>query len=117
MISNTITVSLTYTPYGSAEIGQGTATLSLPGPELELTAASGTQIVLVHPHGQRLRLSPESARAESTAQALLVFLPARELRFDLRVVAEPSGAAGRIVVTTKKEVSKPDEPELTSFSS
>lgn len=117
MPTDPISVAITYTAPGSPDVGQQSASATLDGPPLAIVAVSATELAIQHPTGQRLHLTPSGLRVEETGQALLVQLPADEQQLDLAVTAEPSETAARIVVTTKKESSKPDPVRRASFRS
>ena len=108
MTSSTSSLHIAYTAPDSPDVGQQTASVVLDGPTLAIDAVCQTELVIKHPAGQRLRLEHAGLRADENSDALVVLLPPEELQFDLAVIAEPSGAAGRIILTTKKEGSKPD---------
>jgi hypothetical protein len=109
------TLQIAYTAPDSADTGQQTASVALDGPTLALTAVCQTEIVIHHPTGQTLRLAGSTPRSESNSQYLAVTLPPEEEQFDLGILAEPSGTAVTLNVTTKKESSKPDPPRRASF--
>lgn len=112
---STTSLQLVYTAPGSPDLGQQRASLQLDGSPVTIIAVCRTEIVLHHPEGETLQVSPALTCVDANSQFLALLLPAEEGEFDLRVTAQQSGAAGTIKVTTKRERIKPDRPLRASF--
>lgn len=106
---------IVYTAPDSPDRGQDTARVELGGPPLNIVAVGPSELSIDHPPGQQLRLASPPLIAESVEDKLVVQLPAAEHPLDLICLAVPSQAAIRVVITTKKESSKPELPRRATF--
>lgn len=115
MTTLTTPLHIVYTAPGSPDIGQQIASAPLDGPTATLQAVCKTEFIVHYPPEQTLRLQQPVLPSYVADQTLVVTLPADEVLLDLVFVAEPSGTATRVPVTTKKEGSKPDLPRTAAF--
>src|SRR5690606_4774625 len=109
------TLRVNYTAPGSTDVSQDWATVPFGTSQYPLLAVCETRVIAHHPPGHVVRLGSPTWATETTSEHLSFLLPDVETEIDLVLIAETTGTAAQIKVTTKKEASKPEPPRVMNF--
>ncbi|MDC0721979.1 hypothetical protein [Nannocystis bainbridge] len=109
------TLNVIFTAPGNPDLNEDQAALTFGSAVNQLEVACGTYVYAQHPAGHTLRLESPTWSTSNTSQYLSFLLPDRETETTFVLIAETTGTAATIRVSTKKEATKPDPVRRAAF--